>query len=580
MKAINSNSQKTLRKAISCAPRGERSNWMLLVQVGTQNISPLAWSVESGNFDSAVAIINDLLTFRADRDRYYYGVDELFKRHPDIIRMLCDQAPDIVPKLLDGLIWRSRTTENSMRRVNYYVKHMLMDEDGNFSKALSWITNTRDPKLVCHPIIVFVADLAWARVAYRSFLYGKSWFFFTLVIFIISQSVLEHLHGGEMSEVERILVFVCRFFIYAASLTQLLYSHVRDSTKAYRSKDTMKVLCLPLPRYLRTWQDAASMVLTISLIIMLCLEPIIWCWEYQDGSLFEEKCPEMEDMRFPYTVFSMSAMFMYYVLMIDLSVISTRVSSFVLVCVRMLSEVFLFLGAILSAVLTFASALSVLDQDSKDFAGIHKGAYSLFRMVLGVYATERYEKFHSEPTLLVMVFVFGIMTVFFLLNMLIAQLSCAYSAVYEDMVGYARLKRAETIVDIMPRVPKKRWNYFMDSLRLHKRLEFNNGDVGVAGGIQMREAANLNPTTVDMIRRFGGSTSPEIQWPEDEADGDGEDKFERLEKLIQRALQRLTKTGSKGKGSGAGTGTGTGSNNQSGSGSGAEEAEEEEHDVE
>jgi hypothetical protein len=203
-------------------------------------------------------------------------------------------------------------------------------------------------------------------------------------------------------------------------------------------------------------------------------------------------------------------------------------------------------------------------------------------MVLGVYATERYEKFHSEPTLLVMVFVFGIMTVFFLLNMLIAQLSCAYSAVYEDMVGYARLKRAETIVDIMPRVPKKRWNYFMDSLRLHKRLEFNNGDVGVAGGIQMREAANLNPTTVDMIRRFGGSTSPEIQWPEDEADGDGEDKFERLEKLIQRALQRLTKTGSKGKGSGAGTGTGTGtgSNNQSGSGSGAEEAEEEEHDAE
>merc|ERR1719337_291720 len=197
MKAINANSQKLLKKAIACAPRGERAAWMLIVQVGTQRISPLAWSVEAGNFEAAAAIIQDLLTFRADRDRYYYGVDELFKRHPDIIRILCDQAPDLVPKLLDGLIWRSRTTESGMRRVNYYVKHLLMDEEGNFSKTLLWVTATRDPKLVCHPVVVLVADIIWTKVAYRSFLYGKSWFFFTLVIFIVSQSILEHIRAGD-----------------------------------------------------------------------------------------------------------------------------------------------------------------------------------------------------------------------------------------------------------------------------------------------------------------------------------------------------------------------------------------------
>jgi hypothetical protein len=46
----------------------------------------------------------------------------------------------------------------------------------------------------------------------------------------------------------------------------------------------------------------------------------------------------------------------------------------------------------------------------------------------------------------------------------------------------------------MPSVPNKRWFAFIDSLRLNKRLEFNQGDIGVAGGIQMREAANINPT--------------------------------------------------------------------------------------
>jgi len=143
------------------------------------------------------------------------------------------------------------------------------------------------------------------------------------------------------------------------------------------------------------------------------------------------------------------------------------------------------------------------------------------------------------------------------------------------------LERADTIVEIMTFVQKKRWTAFVESLRLKKRLEFNQGDIGVAGGIQMREAANINPTTIDMIRRFGGSTSPEIQWPEDEADGDGDDRFERMEKLIQRTLQRVTENigghsrKKRGGGAGAGTGTGTGSGQQSGSQSvGSEDVEE------
>merc|ERR1719335_233173 len=300
----------------------------------------------------------------------------------------------------------------------------------------------------------------------------------------------------------------------------------------------------------------------MSLVVMLCLEPIIHCWGSPEANdqMFYEFCAAKKDMRFPYTVFSMFAMFLYYVLLIDLTVISTRISAFSLVCVRMLSEVALFLLALAVAILTFACSLSVLKQDSSDFAGIPASSYSLLRIVMGAYDAQRYAALEEEPVLLVMVFVFCIVTVIFFLNMLIAQLSCAYSSVYEDMVGYARLERAETIVEIMPSVPNKRWYAFVEALRLSKRLEFNQGDIGVAGGIQMREAADINPTTVDMIRRFGGSTSPEIQWPEDEADGEGDDKFEKIEKLIQKTMQRVTKnTGhSKGSRGGGGTGTGTG----------------------
>merc|ERR1719150_1299554 len=156
MKAINSNSGKQLKKAVSCAPRGKRALWMLNVQVGTQSISPLLWAIETGGLEAAKEIITDLLIIRADRDRYYYGMDAMFERHDDIIKRLCADAPALLPILLDGLIWRSRITEDGQRRVNYYVKHLLVDADGSFSKTLEWIIDSNDPKIICHPVLVLV----------------------------------------------------------------------------------------------------------------------------------------------------------------------------------------------------------------------------------------------------------------------------------------------------------------------------------------------------------------------------------------------------------------------------------------
>merc|ERR1719480_512785 len=106
----------------------------------------------------------------------------------------------------------------------------------------------------------------------------------------------------------------------------------------------------------------------------------------------------------------------------------------------------------------------------------------------------------------------------------------------------------------MPKVPKSHWDGFLTSLALEKRLEFNQGDVGISGGLQVLEPANANPTTVDMIKRFGGSTSVTTQWPEEEQ-VDEEDRVERMEKLIQRTLQRVVKRNGSGGGSTKQSGT-------------------------
>jgi len=196
---------------------------------------------------------------------------------------------------------------------------------------------------------------------------------------------------------------------------------------------------------------------------------------------------------------------------------------------------------------------------------------TLFKIFMKMYVVEKFKLFHAQPVVISCIFLFLIITVVFLLNLLIAQLTCAYSSVYEDMVGYARLERVDIIVETMLQVSKKKWERFMESLRLERKLEFNEGDIGISGGLQILEPARLNPTTKDQISRFGGSTSPSIQWPAEDEEGDENDRFDRLEALLGRMLKTLSshdKTrggrGSGGGGTGTGTGSGSGSMNDAG----------------
>jgi hypothetical protein len=564
MKAINSNNAKQLKRAVSVAPRGKRALWVLNIQVGTQSISPVLWAIETGSLEAATAIIDDLLTIRADRDRYYYGMDTMFERHADIIFRLTMEAPDLLPTLLDGLSWRARTTENGMRRVNYYIKHLVQDEAGGFSKATEWLTENGDPKLVCHPVVAMVTDMIWTKVAFRTFLLSKSWVLFTLLMFIAGTSFVKHLHEGVNNQQENYAAFATRAFIYTFSMGQWVYHHVSHIFKDIRARSYTYSLGFPIPEYLTNYQDQASFLLTIMLILMLACEPILHCLSHYEGDfegagLFTKECPEATNYKFKYSLFAGIAVLCYFVLIIDISVFSTRVSAFVLICSRVLSEVALFLSGLLFVTLAFSCALSALDHHDADFAGIHKASVGLIEIALGMYPNSHFEWLYEEPALLIGVALYVVVSLVFLTNLLIAQLNCAYLSTYQDMVGYARLNRGKVVVESMVWVKHDRWDRFLSSLHLDERIEFGEGDIGLAGGVQVLEPASANITTIDMIRRFGGSTSPAAQWPSDDLDNnDEDDKFERLERLIENAMKRMSSSSAKEKG---GTAASEGSTN-------------------
>ena len=266
--AINRNTSKAMKTAVADYPRGEREVILLKVQVGTESMSPLIWAVEKGALESAKEILTDLLTMRADRARYYYGMELLFTRHPDIISLLCTKAPSLLPTVFDGLIWRSKNVKNGLRRANYYIASLLRGEDGLLTDSLLDLIKQGDPEIICHPTVVFQADLLWTRLCCTPWAMTKLWFCVTLVAYVFAEQ--QAVAASDPLSNERYTTILCRAFMYIGSLGQLFAKHGFQTFRAVRQKQMTRFCCLPVPKYiLQTRQELIEVLLLFLLMCML-----------------------------------------------------------------------------------------------------------------------------------------------------------------------------------------------------------------------------------------------------------------------------------------------------------------------
>eukprot|EP00440_Ansanella_granifera_P038479 gb/GFBE01041755.1/.p1 GENE.gb/GFBE01041755.1/~~gb/GFBE01041755.1/.p1 ORF type:complete len:1196 (+),score=268.01 gb/GFBE01041755.1/:1-3588(+) len=593
MTAINANSSKIMAQAIAAAPRGQRATWLLHIQVGDQFISPLMWAIESGSMQVADAMLRDLLTIRADRARYYYGADELFERHPDIIQRLAERAPDLLRTLLDGLIWRSHHTSQNgqFRRVNYYLKNMLLDQKGRFSEALKHISATGDPNIVIHPVVALMVETLWTGIVRRQFMYSRLWNIISLIVFILSQEGIP----AEESKNMNMVLFGFRVFSYTLGILRLgilqmsrVWVWARNEFRKILAEidtdgngeidydELMEVVnrfnCLvksEARKVLRLNRDGdelagasakkasssnkqgklynrISFTVIFLLICMLTQEPMILCSGAPNWPT--TLCPEnAEAVVYAYSILGMMAMIAHYLMLIDLAVFSTEISAFLLVVGSVMGEMTQFLTALTFLLLLFGSTISIhcrtCPVDGGNFSDMPNAIITLFSITVGLYQGD-FRDIQEDPILLVCVFSFVTFSVILLLNLLIAQLNRTYEYIYQDMLGFAQLNRASLIVDAMANCPKGRWKKFVSSMQFDERREFDEGDLGLPGCIQVVESAARNRLSVEMIKRYGGTTSRSVPWPEDRrrhTDLDTNSRLDLLEQVLTKTLKRMSK---------------------------------------
>jgi hypothetical protein len=227
------------------------------------------------------------------------------------------------------------------------------------------------------------------------------------------------------------------------------------------------------------------------------------------------RCPDADHVRTAYGIFSAMVMLIFFLRLLDLAVLNNTLSAYIITagCVR--QQVFIFLIAVGLVTCVFACGVTALMEQDAHFEGIPRASLSYLVVSVHMLDWSVYEGVKVAG----LGWMFTLLSIFiwcidvFLLNLLIAQICSEHHAVHDDMVGYARMRRISCIYCTLPYVREDRWDRWLSSLGLGNRLEFNQGDVGLSGGIQITEAANLNPTLIDAITRFGGSTSKASPWP-------------------------------------------------------------------
>mmetsp|Transcript_38853 Transcript_38853/g.91445 ORF Transcript_38853/g.91445 Transcript_38853/m.91445 type:complete len:1189 (-) Transcript_38853:271-3837(-) len=551
MSAIGSNSARKLQKAADTLQRGLRVQSMLLLQVGSHSISPLMLAIDTGSLEVAKAMLVDILTFRADRDHYYHGAEELFSRHPDLVEKLCQSAPSLLKPLLDGLVWRSCETQAGLRRINLYVKYFVIGEDEEFSPSLTSLVKYADPVLITHPVVQEAVNVIWTQLCAGWFLVRKAWMMLTIVVFITAQCVLERDGVGDRAEAWSksddkfdaafLALVACRIFIYVFTLGELIYRHGKSCIKAAKKGDLVNwgCSCLRIPGYLsRNRMELVSFLLIPLLVGMLCTEPLVYCLIFSncDGGAVHHLWHDLSGL----------GALLHYAQILDLGVLSLKIAAFKLVCVKVADQVLLWILCEAFLLLVFSSVVLALDQDHYEYNTWDMTVRNMILLIFGLQESESLHGIIETPDLLIALVVFLVFAWVCSVNMLVAQFACIYMAMYENLEGYATLERGNVILSVMPSIANKHWKRFVSSLDLDRRLEFGEGDLGLSGGVQRFEPACKNPLAKEKIHRFGGSSSQDLPFPAlDVTEEDNE--ATQLERMIRRTVQKSIKASLNGQ---------------------------------
>jgi len=531
--AIVSGDAEQLQIALVSTPRSKRVGHLCAIYIKDEVLSPLVWAIQDGKTEIARYILRDVLTIRADRDGYYYGAEELFDKHPNLVGLLCRDAPHLLDALLDGLMWHSPRLPGDKIQVNYYLRHLYgnLEEHSNaFASTLSLMHKKAPVEIFYHPVIRQLLDVKWYSFAVYLFLCEQFWFAFILGWFLVLE--IEFSEGCGLTR-PRIVFTTLTMLTNAIMMGLASFQYYRGMTKK-----------VPIGRYLfnvpylltTVWNLArfSSCVLLSIYNFLPCdfgclvgdpdtatrsLEPMFRRATKSSSGSSTGGFPDTPMVAPCFTlereIVAGLATLLLWVQAMQTFVVSKTLASLTYTLGIMAKDVFANVAIILVVTLSFGSALAAMRETPESVANMGEWIVILSMHTLTV---DTFNFVNDVRTLgKVTIMVFNLIVNIGLLNVLIAQLSLTYQNLNDKKEGWALKHRAQVVTEIEAYMPLSMRRRYFERLKMHKPLEFLEGDFGPSGGMSVRLPAKRvqsHPKYVpNRIIRFTGPADPHLPWP-------------------------------------------------------------------
>ena len=516
--------------AIECAPRGQRSQWLTEVAVHGTIVSPLYWAIRDGKFSMGKYILDDLLAIRADRDAYYYGRETLWATHHDVMHVLCHECPMLLEDVFDGLMWHAHTVMDGTIRVNYYVQELYGDPQlisDPWKTPLAILTLEGEPQMFMHPAVAKVLDLKWNRYGQKGFLAMQLFWTVMLILYTLGFVVYRNDCSTES--------IALRFFVGGLSIIIICF-YISFIVRQFRSNQVIHLKILgrkyPCPRfYVNPWNVTRLFTNAIMIVVSMsepCLlgmgDPVVAQAPQNvttatgDMRRGAPGCPvrggyvQLPHVNVTWTmVLNAITTFSMCIQFVQLLTISDKLAAFTYTIGRMFEDVYRNLLVISIISISFSATLTVLREDN--FETLDISIIGMLRTIIGLHSPST--TYVSPVGMFVYVLFIVIIDVGFL-NILIAQLALAYESLTKETAGFSRMNRAYTTVEIESIMSVKRRTKYFDELGFENPLEFDNGDAGPPGGLQVLEPASVraDPRYIpDRIMRYTGEANENDPWP-------------------------------------------------------------------
>ena len=542
-KSLASGSADDLAIALACAPRKKRVLSALEIDVDDSVISPIVWSIQEGQLHLTNALLEDILSIRGDRDNYYYGRNLLWNRHPWIVQLLVEKAPNLLTTFLDGHMWTSKFLVNGHRRVNYYVQELYGDpkllQNKNVSSTPLGILVRQLPNsevhIFAHPTIRFITDLKWEQFAKWDFLYLQSLNMAMLILGTIYTQL-----GPDYPLVS--FGMACAMTTIASyRIAVLLYKtfQIMSSGGAPRGKVFGMTYYVP-----HIFEDVFIFInfLTSLMVVMqfyYTWQSDVFTWQVslsKDAHYVskEEWLATHSDSHLM-KVWSNVAAFttgLLWIQVVEIFKVTTKLSALLFSLSAVVSDVMRFVLVLMMWAAGFSMTLYwlLVGKGLRDGEDLHdalqvdlgiEGYYDvgtlMYYVVMSCVGLTGIDVVMESNWMVRTVYALCVITtVVVILNLLVSTMVSTYETLNKSFHELAVKTRAELVIRAEDSSNFKRRCKYYDRCHFSEKVDFDESDDGPSGGIQVRLSARLmlHPSfaVLDRVERYGGSSRPEDPW--------------------------------------------------------------------